>query len=132
MPAPLESSRVQYLPSYDIYFKVPSTETPTANERHYYIGRYFENDGKAYVYVYGGLYNKDSRTAYCDVFTPDMTAAETCASVAEDQTFAITKDNSGDYLLRTFTFYLGKNGNVYFLGMNSPITEWGIDPDAEE
>ncbi len=128
---PLKSSRVQYLPSYDIYFKVPSNETPTANERHYYIGRYFENNGRAYVYISGGLYNTDSRTAYCDVFTPDKTDVETCENVAEGQTFNIVNENSGYYLLRMFTFYLGENGNVYFLGSQSPITEWGIDPDAE-
>ena len=130
--APMESQRVQYLSTYDIYLKTPSKEVPTTNERHYYIGRYFENGNRVYVYMYGGLYNTDTRTSHCDVFTPEKTDVEVCETVAADQTFSINEKNSGNYLLRMLTFYLDKNNNLFYLGSNSPIIKWGLDPDAEE
>ncbi len=129
---PLESQRVQYLTAYDIYLKAPTTETATNLERHYFIDRYFENGKNVYVYISGGLYNTDTRTSYCDVFTPDVTSVEACESVAEGQNFVLNKENNGRYLLRMLTFLHGKDGNLYFIGSDSPIAKYGIDPDAEE
>ena len=128
----MNSNRVQYLTTYDVYFMVPAIETSTAYERHYHISRYFENGDKVYVYFNGGLYDTDSHTAYCDIFTPGTTEVEVCKNVEADQTFTINEENDGYYLLRMFTFYKKRDGKIFYLGAESPIIKWNIDPETIE
>ena len=129
----MTSQRVQYVSDHDFYFKLKNTETPTSFYRHYYISRYFRNGNQAYVYISGGLYDESARTAYCDVFTPDYTGIkEVCTTVAEGNSFAINSENSGSYLQRMLSFYLAKNGEIYYIGSESPIVLHGYNPDAEE